>query len=431
MASTSSSSVPPATPYGHPASGAIPLGAGAPSPFLPESSSLPSTSELKGRRSEDVDGPLSALTYPFRRVYDSFSRHRVALDLPYPGLPERISHEANATFTTNHMFDGVRFDLAKGASTNPMFHISHNFHIGASQQPQGSYSFSTMYGTDQIFATANVDDSGAVSGRLNRRWSPAHTSKVQAQLVKGFGQTMFQVEHVLNGRDNSVSIKSINANPADGTGMFFFSYLQSVTKSLAVGIESLYARQPGAPEDLTNTFLLKWTGNTGRLLKSPALPPPPPGSLAPLPQTGSDPFEALDAPAPPGALVVKPDWVASANLVTQGVLQATYWQRLSDKVEAAAEVTVITTPAKREAEAKIGAKWDFRLASLRAQLDNFGRLTSVYEARLFPTFSLTFAAELDHLRSTGKFGFGVSIETPLAPEDPTLPPPPMPSPPFV
>ncbi|KAK0521591.1 translocase of outer mitochondrial membrane [Tilletia horrida] len=382
------------------------VGAGAWPPASPATggAQLPATASPSASRTGLVAADASS--YPsssssssgflgvFGRAYDAFARARANLDLPYPGLPERINHEAMQTFTTNHLFDGVRFDLAKGASINPMFHVSHNFHLGASQAPMGTYSFSTMYGTDEIFATGNVDDQGAVSARLNRRWSPTHTSKVQAQLVKGFGQTMFQAEHVVNGRDNAFALKSINANPADGTGMYMLSYLQSLTKNLAVGVEAVYARQPGAPEDVTKTYMLKYSGG-------------------PSVHAGE-----------------KPEWIASASLVTQGVLQASYWHRLSEKVDAAAELTVIGTPSKREAEAKVAAKWDFRLASLRAQLDNFGRLTSVYEARLFPSFSMTFAAELDHLRSAAKFGFGVSIETPLGGEDPTAPQPAMPSPPF-
>ncbi|KAL9931614.1 hypothetical protein V8E36_009611 [Tilletia maclaganii] len=376
-------------PAGQPGATFDPAAAGS------SSSALPSTGgkSFLSSGASAVTSALSPITSPFARAYDSFARVRANLDLPHPGVAERINNEAMQTFTTNHLFDGVRFDLAKSASLNPMFHVSHAFHLGASQAPNGTYSFSTMYGTDEVFATGNVDDQGAVSARLNRRWSPTHTSKVQASIVNGFGQTMFQAEHVINGRDNALSVKSINANPADGTGMFMFSYLQSLTKNLALGLESVYARQPGMPEDVTSTYLLRYTGGS---------------KLA-----GE-----------------KPEWVASANLVTGGVLQTSYWQRLSERVDVAAELTVIATEKKREAEAKMAAKWDFRLASLRAQLDNFGRLTSVYEARLFPSFSMTFAAELDHLRQAAKFGFGVSIETPISGDDPTAPPPHQPSPPF-
>ncbi|KAE8224790.1 hypothetical protein CF319_g2379 [Tilletia indica] len=367
---------------------------GSSSAYPPQASAaaqLPASSSS----SSSSTGILSTLASPFTRAYDSFARVRANLDLPHPGLPERINNEAMQTFTTNHLFDGVRFDLAKGASINPMFHVSHNFNLGGSQARNGSYSFSTMYGTDEIFATGNVDDTGAVQARVNRRWNKTHTSKAQASLSQGFGQTMLQLEHVLNGRDNSLSLKSINANPADGTGMYMFSFLQSVTPSLALGLEAVYARQPGSPEDVTSTYMLKYSG-------------------APKSGIAGD----------------RPEWIGSVNLITQGILQASYWHKLGERVDAAAELTVISAGAKREAEAKIAAKWDFRLATLRAQLDNFGRLTSVYEARIFPSFSMTFAAELDHLRSQAKFGFGVSIETPLNGEDPTAPQPAMPSPPF-
>ncbi|KAI4140360.1 MAG: hypothetical protein LQ340_007882 [Diploschistes diacapsis] len=67
---------------------------------------------------------------------------------------------------------------------------------------------------------------------------------------------------------------------------------------------------------------------------------------------------------------------------------------------------------QREAVATVGAKYDFRAASLRAQADSTGKLSVLMEKRLLQAILVNFAGELDQLKQQAKVGVGVSIELP-------------------
>lgn len=53
---------------------------------------------------------------------------------------------------------------------------------------------------------------------------------------------------------------------------------------------------------------------------------------------------------------------------------------------------------QREAVATVGAKYDFRAASLRAQADSTGKLSVLMEKRLLQAILVNFAGELDQLK---------------------------------
>lgn len=166
-----------------------------------------------------------------------------------------------------------------------------------------------------------------------------------------------QLEHDYQGSDFSVNVKAVNPSPLDGSGIFLGSYLQSITKNIALGVESVY--------------------QTGGMM---------PGQPTPLP-TLIGKFTSDDK-----------KWIATAQVQSQGVLQATYWQRLSDKVEAAAELQLINANGKRDGIATVGAKYDLRMATFRAQLDSTGKVSAMLEQRFAPTFAFVVTGEIDHLK---------------------------------
>ncbi|CAG7855162.1 SubName: Full=Probable TOM40-mitochondrial import receptor (MOM38) {ECO:0000313/EMBL:CCA68912.1} [Serendipita indica DSM 11827] len=102
---------------------------------------------------------------------------------------------------------------------------------------------------------------------------------------------------------------------------------------------------------------------------------------------------------------------------TLGLLQASYWHKLSPQVEVAADLQLIATPMKRDAVATVGAKWDLRLSSFKAQLDSTGKLSALLEQRLAPNFALLFTGEIDHFKNTAKVGMGIMLEANAAPYD--------------
>lgn len=166
---------------------------------------------------------------------------------------------------------------------------------------------------------------------------------------------MVQLEHDYQGQDYSANLKAINPSPTDLTGIYIGNYLQSLTKSLALGFETLYQRPTPDMEDITTSYLLKYAGK-------------------------------------------KNDWIATAQVQPAGILQATYWQKLSEKVEVAADLQVIAAPARRDAIATLGAKYDLRMATFRAQVDSSGKVSALLEQRFAPTLSFLVSGEIDHFK---------------------------------
>ncbi|CAA7271690.1 unnamed protein product [Cyclocybe aegerita] len=310
---------------------------------------------------------------PFFNAYDRFARWRADLGLPQPGTVENLQKEVKATHLSNYIFDGARADLTKGLSINPLFQVTHSFALGSQTLPP-SYNFGAIFANPKVFLQGSVDHEGSVSARFNYG-NPNYVSKMQAQLSQQPDQNMIQLEQDYNGQDFSVNLKAINPSPTNLTGIYVGSYLQSITKNLAVGFESLYQRPNSQTGDFSTSYLAKLTSTDK-------------------------------------------NWIATAQLQPSGVLQATYWQKLSEKVEVAADLQVLAAPTRRDAIATLGAKYDFRVATFRAQVDSTGKVSALLEQRFVPAFAFLVAGEIDHFKNAAKVGVGVMIESSsLTPEE--------------
>lgn len=60
------------------------------------------------------------------------------------------AHEHHSeTLLTNYAFDGARADLSKSLSMNPMFQVTHSFHLGSQTSPP-TYHFGAMFANDKV-----------------------------------------------------------------------------------------------------------------------------------------------------------------------------------------------------------------------------------------------------------------------------------------
>jgi len=221
----------------------------------------------------------------------------------------------------------------------------------------------------QVFLQGNIDNDGQLIARANYRWTPSFVTKTNAQIAPGPGQAMLQVDNDYTGKDFTASLKSINPSVLEGglTGIFIASYLQSVTPSLAVGLEAIWQRAAvNTGPETALSYSAKYKGN---------------------------------------------DWIASAQLLAQGAISTSYWRRLTDKVEAGVDLNLQFAPGmgarggglmgggmRKEATTTLGAKYDFRASTFRAQVDSSGRLSCLLEKRVLPLVQLTFAGELDQFK---------------------------------
>lgn len=306
-------------------------------------------------------------------VYKSFSERRARLGLSNPGTVETIAKEVQREVSlTNYMHSGIRADLTKAVSLSPLFQVSHQFAMGEHQNP---YAFAGLFGTNKVFLQGSMDNSGLLSTRFNYRWNPSLVTKTQFQIGS---QDMASIEHEYTGSDFTSSLKMLNPSYLEGglTGIYILSHLQSVTRKLALGIDAVWQRA--------------------------ALNQPPESALSYCAKYKSD------------------DWIATAQLHAQGALNATYWRKLSDKVQAGVDMTLQAAPGpgglmggglQKEGITSVGVKYDFRMSTFRAQVDSKGKLGCILEKRVAPPVMMSFCADVDHFSQSAKVGLGISIET--------------------
>ncbi len=60
--------------------------------------------------------------------------------------------------------------------------------------------------------------------------------------------------------------------------------------------------------------------------------------------------------------------------------------------------------SRKEGTTTVGAKYDFRTSTFRAQLDSSGKLSCLLEKRVLPPVQITFAGEMDHFKVRPQYG---------------------------
>ncbi|KAK0626630.1 eukaryotic porin/Tom40 [Immersiella caudata] len=308
-------------------------------------------------------------------AYTAFQDRRAKLGLSNPGSVENVAREVQRdALASGVMFSGLRAEISKVFCLNPLFQVSHQFAMGERLQP---YTFAAMYGSSKVFAQGNVDNEGSLQGRFHYRWGQsAHITKAQMNITGEATQDMTQLEHEYTGSDFTASVKTLNPSVLDGgfTGIVIAQYLQSVTPKLALGLEAFWQRA--------------------------GLTQPPNAAVSYFARYKSG------------------DWVATAQMQAMGGLQATYWRRLSERVQAGVETTLSLSagggmmggPMQKEGITTFGAKYDFRMSTFRAQIDTKGKLSCLLEKRVAAPVSMTFAAEVDHVTQQAKIGVGINLE---------------------
>lgn len=312
-------------------------------------------------------------------VYTNVSEHRKSLGLTNPGTVENITKEVHRdVFLSQYFFTGLRADLNKSFSFDPAFQTSHAFSIGGDLPP---YAFSALYARENMFAQGNVDNAFSVSGKVNYGWDQHNISKLTLQMAHG-QPAMCQWEQDYNANDFSINFKALNPSFLSGafTGVAVASLLQSLSPNLAVGVETTFSRQFASlpPDSVTSYFARYSAGN----------------------------------------------WIATAQLQGQGSLVATFWRKVSENVQAGLETQIVAglRPVNNpligptyepivDGVTTLGAKYEYRTAVFRGQLDTTGKTSVFLEKKVMPMLSVMFSGEIDHAKETSKVGAGLQVET--------------------
>ncbi|KAI8080846.1 eukaryotic porin/Tom40 [Gilbertella persicaria] len=291
-----------------------------------------------------------------------FTYQKGLLNLPSPGKFERLHGEVTKeTFTANYLFDGAQANIVKELSAN--FHVQHQFSLGSQVMPP-MYNFMSGYMTERTMLQGTMDNDTNLNGVLRHAWSPSSVTKVVAQLTNMPGHSMIQIEQEVNGSDYSMNFKTMNPNPLELTGLYMASYLQSVTQQLVVGSEIVLQRPTPDMEETAMSLVGKYTGK---------------------------------------------DYIATAQFQGVGAIQASYYQRINEKVDFGVELNLMVQGGRREAVATVGGKFDFRQATFRGQIDTTGRVSAVLEEKMAPGFSFLISGDLDHMKGQSKFGVGIML----------------------
>lgn len=233
----------------------------------------------------------------------------------------------------------------------------------------------------KVFMQGNFGSDGALAAVGNYRWSPKLVTKTNTQIMAGASQGLMQIDNDYTGDDFSASIKAFNPSLLDGglTGIFVGSYLQSVTPSLALGFEAIWQRQAmNTRPETAISYSARYKAN---------------------------------------------DWIASAQLQAQGVFTASYWKKLSERVEAGVDMNLQFAPnaaaalmggPSRDGTTAIGAKYDFRASTFRAQVDSAGKVSCLLEKRIAMPISLTFAGEIDQAKVSCFYTISLPVSVELS-----------------
>jgi hypothetical protein len=97
----------------------------------------------------------------------------------------------------------------------------------------------------------------------------------------------------------------------------------------------------------------------------------------------------------------------SCSLQPVGAYAASYCRRVNPQFSMGTELKYM--PHAREALWTVGLSYQVQDASLKASIDQSGKLTSVFDQIILNVFRLTFSSEIDHGKDEYRFGFGVIL----------------------
>jgi mitochondrial import receptor subunit TOM40 len=216
-----------------------------------------------------------------------------------------------------------------------------------------------------------INSDRQVNNRFHYRWSKSLISKASVALSPESSQQghVVELDHDYQGSDFHLGIKLMNPSILEGafTGISTLEYLQSVTPRLSLGMSTVYQRRSTAePPDAMTSYGARYKGQ---------------------------------------------DWIGSANFIPRGVLKLAYWRRIAPKIETGADLQLMMAPPspeqvmfglasgpKFEGAATLGAKYEFRSAMFRAQIDSQGRLGCYLDKRIAPPVGVQFFGQIDHVK---------------------------------
>jgi len=159
--------------------------------------------------------------------------------LPCPGQLEDLQRSAAMTL---NMFDGFQCDLTKIFDTDDgSFQVAQNVRLGntAIPKPDGAsyHAVATLLKGPRMFQGVLMQDATVVAGTYVDRFESGLEVRADAQLTKDAAQATLAAQATYSGDDYATMVK---AESVQGSSQLSFSYLQSVTPTLALGADMMW-----------------------------------------------------------------------------------------------------------------------------------------------------------------------------------------------
>lgn len=287
--------------------------------------------------------------------------------LENPGTMEDLHKKCKDVFPV--IFEGAKLMVNKGLSNH--FQVSHTVNM-SSVAPSGYRFGATYVGTKQYSPNeafpvllGDIDPSGNLNANIIHQFGPQIRTKFATQ-INNNKFTAAQLTTDYRGADFTASVTLGNIDIIRESGVIVGHYLQSVSKSVALGAELAYQYGPNVPggEIAVLSAAARYAGN---------------------------------------------DCIVSGTLGGAG-LHVCYYQRASDQLQLGVELE--TNFRMQESMASIGYQVDLPKADLlfRGMVDSNWTVGAVLEKKLQPLpFSFALSGTMNHAKNQFRLGCGLII----------------------
>lgn len=322
-----------------------------------------------------------------------------------PGPYEQAAMDAKRLIQLD-TFDGFRCDINKQVS--PYMLAVHSFHLGTTTHapqatnpqappPNATYHFVTQVADESgIFMTRVDFQRQGFEGRMQRMFGPGML-KFQAG-VAGDGQS----DQLLLEYDTGGQTWTANAKYGSmGGGMLYgMNYWQAITPKLTLGAEGMYL---AANNGLLSNYTAKYS------FQAPLSEEADIASKSP--SQGSGP--SIAGPGGPAGPMAGASSICLNYHTGQQALTASYQRVVTpNRVTVGAELQC--NPFSLDSHVVVGAEFQLLRSKLNMVIDGDGKIQSLLETKLGrgpQAPRLTFSADMDHMKSQLKFGYGLTVDS--------------------
>ncbi|GLG95373.1 hypothetical protein R5R35_013733 [Gryllus longicercus] len=327
-------------------------------PPPPLTVNFPSASKSEGSGGKSQASDSTALAQDARSSKDN---------LENPGTMEDLHKKCKDVFPV--IFEGAKLMVNKGLSNH--FQVSHTVNM-SSVAPSGYRFGATYVGTKQYSPNeafpvllGDIDPSGNLNANIIHQFGPCVRTKFATQ-INNNKFTAAQLTTDYRGSDFTASLTFGNIDIISESGVIVAHYLQSVSKSIALGAELAYQYGPNVPggEIAVLSAAARYSGENS---------------------------------------------VFSGTLGGAG-LHLCYYQKASEQLQLGVELE--TNFRMQESIASIGYQVDLPKADLlfRGMVDSNWTVGAVLEKKLQPLpFSFALSGTMNHSKNQFRLGCGLII----------------------